>query len=111
MLNIKQTQFTFCIIYVVIKYTTFPLKKKKKGQSELGWGKNTKKLANQTISCHVNMSFQVVQHVKCQPAVPETQEVWVWPLGQENPLEEGMPTMSSVIAWRIPQTEEPDGLL
>ena len=57
------------------------------------------------------MSFQVVQHVKRQPAVPETQEVWVWPLGQENPLEEGMPTISSVIAWRIPQTEEPDGLL
>ena len=31
-------------------------------------------------------------------------------LGQEDPLEEGMATHSSVLAWRIPWTEEPDGL-
>ena len=31
-------------------------------------------------------------------------------LGQEDPLEEGMATRSSILAWRIPWTEEPDGL-
>ena len=31
-------------------------------------------------------------------------------LGQEDPLEEGMATHSSILAWRIPWTEEPDGL-
>ena len=38
------------------------------------------------------------------------QETQVWSLGQEDPLEEGMATHSSIIAWRIPQTEEPGGL-
>ena len=37
-------------------------------------------------------------------------ETQVHPLGQENPLEEGMATHSSILAWRIPWTEEPDGL-
>ena len=34
----------------------------------------------------------------------------VWSLGQENPLEKGMATQSSILAWRIPCTEEPGGL-
>ena len=38
------------------------------------------------------------------------QETWVSSLGQEDPLEKGMPTHSSVLAWRIPRTEEPGGL-
>ena len=40
----------------------------------------------------------------------ETQETWVLPLNQEDPLEEGMATHSSILAWRIPQREEPGGL-
>ena len=40
----------------------------------------------------------------------ETQEMWVQSLGLEDPLEEGMATHSSVLAWEIPRTEEPDGL-
>ena len=36
--------------------------------------------------------------------------MWVWPLGQEDPLEEEMATHSSILAWRIPWTEEPGGL-
>ena len=35
------------------------------------------------------------------------QETWVGSLGQEDPLEEGMATHSSILAWRIPWTEEP----
>jgi len=39
-----------------------------------------------------------------------TQETWVQSLGQEDPLEEGMTTHSSILAWEIPWTEKPDGL-
>ena len=38
------------------------------------------------------------------------QEALVQPLGWEDPLEKGMATHSSILAWRIPWTEEPDGL-
>ena len=37
----------------------------------------------------------------------EAQETLVWFLGQEDPLEEEMATHSSILAWRIPWTEEP----
>ena len=42
--------------------------------------------------------------------VPVMQETWVGPLGGEDPLEKGMATHSSVLAWTIPWTEEPGGL-
>ena len=40
----------------------------------------------------------------------QVQETWDRSLGQDDPLEEGMATHSSVLAWRIPGTEEPGGL-
>ena len=40
----------------------------------------------------------------------EMQEIWVQSLGQEDPLEEGMATHSSILAWRILWTEEPGRL-
>ena len=40
----------------------------------------------------------------------ETSETRVRSLGGEDPLEEGMATHSSVLAWKIPWTEEPGGL-
>ena len=49
----------------------------------------------------------VAQTVKNLPAMWET---WVQSLGWEDPLEEGMATHSSILAWRIPWTEEPGGL-
>ena len=49
----------------------------------------------------------VVQSMKNLPAMWET---WVQSLGWEDPLEEGMATQSSILAWRIPWTEEPDML-
>ena len=48
--------------------------------------------------------------MKNPPAVQEMRETWVRSLGQEDPLEEGMATHSSILAWRIPWTEEPGGL-
>ena len=53
------------------------------------------------------MASVVAQTVKNPPALWET---WVPSLGQEDPLEEGMGTYSSILAWRIPMTEEPGGL-
>ena len=38
------------------------------------------------------------------------QETWVQSLGQEDPLEKSMAIHSSILAWRIPWTEEPGGL-
>ena len=46
----------------------------------------------------------MVQRVKNPPSMQET---WVWSLGCEDPLKEGMTTHSSTLAWRIPWTEEP----
>ena len=48
--------------------------------------------------------------VKNLPAMQETQKRKVHSLGQEDPLEESMATHSSILAWRIPWTEEPGGL-
>ena len=42
--------------------------------------------------------------------LPAMQETWVLSLGQEDPLEKGMATHSSIFAWRISWTEEPGGL-
>ena len=36
--------------------------------------------------------------------------MWVQSLGREDPLEEGMATHSSIFAWKVPWTEEPDRL-
>jgi len=48
--------------------------------------------------------------VKKLPADAEMQETQVQSLGQEDPLEEEMATHSSILAWRIPRTEEHGGL-
>ena len=53
------------------------------------------------------MGFLGGSAVKNLPAMQETQVRF---LGQEDPLEEGMATHSSILAWRIPWTEEPGGL-
>ena len=49
----------------------------------------------------------VAQTVKNLPAIRET---WVRSLGREDPSEKGMATHCSILAWRIPGTEEPGGL-
>ena len=50
---------------------------------------------------------QVAQRLKRLPVVQET---WVPSLGREDPLEKETATHSSILAWRIPWTEEPGGL-
>ena len=43
--------------------------------------------------------------------LPAVQETWVRSLGWEDPLEKGLATHSSIVAWRIPWTQKPGGLL
>ena len=54
-----------------------------------------------------NWASLVTQIVK---SLPEMQETQVKSLSQEHPLAKGMALHSSILAWRIPWTEEPDGL-
>ena len=49
----------------------------------------------------------MAQTVKCLPTMRETR---VQSLGQEDPLDKEMETHSSILAWRIPWSEEPGGL-
>ena len=69
---------------------------------------------NQTVSnptCIVFMTmfvaFLMSEMVRNLPAMQET---WVWSLGREDTLEKGMAIHSSILAWRIPWTEDPGGL-
>ena len=57
-----------------------------------------------------NWGFPGGSVVKNPPAMQELQEMWVGSLVPEDPLEEGMATHSSILAWRTPWTEEPGGL-
>ena len=60
-----------------------------------------------TPSCYLTGAFLVAQMVKNLPVMQQTQ---VQSLGQENPVEKGMATHSSILAWRIPWTKEPGGI-
>ena len=53
-------------------------------------------------------SYQILIKVLLTSAA--VQETWLWSLGWEDPLEEGMATPSSILAWRIPWMEEPGEL-
>ena len=56
---------------------------------------------------HLLLASLVAQRLKRLPAMQRT---WVWSLGREVPLEREMAIHSSILAWRIPRTEEPGGL-
>ena len=51
----------------------------------------------------------MIQQVKNPPAMQVTQEMWVRSQDEEDPLEEGMASHSSILAGEIPWTEEPGG--
>ena len=51
----------------------------------------------------------MVQQIKNPPAIQETQQMWMRFLGGEDPLEKEIATHSSLLAWKIPRTEEPRG--
>ena len=60
----------------------------------------------QRTNCE-GLEWKVAQMVKRLSTVQET---WVRSLGWEDSLEKAMATHSRILAWRIPQTEEPGGL-
>ena len=61
-------------------------------------------LTSRIVICRASLMAQVAKRL---PATPET---WVRSLGWEDPLEKEVATHSSILAWRIPSTEEPGGL-
>ena len=63
-----------------------------------------------TLHFNCPTGFPAGSAVKNPPAAQEPQETRVRSLGQEDPLEEGMATNSSILAWEIPWREEPGGL-
>ena len=64
-------------------------------------------LAGRFFTTSATWEALVAQTVK---NLPEMQKTWVQSLGREDPLEEVMTTHSSILAWRIPWTEEAGGL-
>ena len=62
---------------------------------------------NNVVCNKFNVGFPGGLAVKNLPLMPETQELWVQSWGWGNPLEEDMATYSSILAGKIPWTEEP----
>ena len=65
------------------------------------------------ITAHGDCSHEIKRHlllVQRLKHLPAMRETWVRSLGQEVLLEKEMATHSSILAWRIPGTEEPSGL-
>ena len=56
------------------------------------------------LSQRASLEAQMIKNL------PEMQETWVGSLGRQDPLEKGMATHSSILAWRISRTEESGGL-
>ena len=63
-----------------------------------------------SVNYCIKWGFRSGSVVKNLPAMQKLQKMQVQSLGGEDPLEEGMATHSSILAWRIPWTEEPGGL-
>ena len=81
-----------------------------RGRGSLGgcrlWGPTGSGTTDATQQQVVAWASLVARIAENPPATPET---GVWPLGGEDALEMGMATHSSILAWRIPWTEEPGG--
>ena len=73
-------------------------------------GKSLKLAFNYKSKINLHEASHVAQWQSICLPVQEKQEIWVQFLGREDPLEEEMATHSSILAWRIPRTEEPGGL-
>ena len=76
----------------------------------------TEKIRNQKLtSCQDKKKIIIqvtllVKKKKINLPMQERQKTWVQSLGQEDPLEQEMVTRSSILAWKIPWTEEPGGI-
>ena len=77
------------------------------GELRTSAGRSLPAFLGHLLTPQASWASLVAQTVKNLPAIPETQ---VRSQGQEDPLEKGTATHSSLLAWRIPWTEEPGGL-
>ena len=71
---------------------------------------HTKKVTNELKSHVTCLGFPGGSAVENLLAMQKTQERWVRSPGREDPVEKGMATHSSILAWRMPWSEESDGL-
>ena len=76
--------------------------KQQKNENIGGWGGG--------IRYHLNADHWASLVAQMVKNLLSVQETWLHSMGREDPLEEGMATHSSILAWRTPWTEEPGGL-
>ena len=95
----EKLNWRFLILLSALKITEFSLTLENQTFTPLAYTK--------AYACMCTRASLVAQLVKSPPAMQET---WVWSLGREGPLENGMATHSSILTWRIPWTEEPGRL-
>ena len=81
--------------------------KKKKGKEKQWILIGISFLENNFVYLASSWASLVAQMIKCLPTMRET---WVRSLGWEHPLEKEMATHSSILAWKIPRTEDPGRL-
>ena len=113
--NICMVESLCCLpetVIMLIGYTPIQNNFKKKSEHRttfvilnLGWP--ALHLRDTDTELRMSWASLLAQMVNNLPIILETQ---VWSLGQEDPLEKGMATHSSIPAWKIPWTEEPGGL-
>ena len=72
---------------------------------------NERQTRHQTIHCCLNVIFKICLVAQTVNNLPAMWETWVPSLGGEDPLEKELATHSSILAWKIPWTEEPGRLL
>ena len=70
----------------------------------MGYSPRSRKESDTTERLHFHFHFEMVKNLLAM------QETWVCSLSQEDPLKKGMASHSSILAWRIPWTEEPGRL-
>ena len=74
------------------------------GFEESHWASQIRIFLSGALRCWASLGAQTIKNL------PAIQETWVRSLGVEDPLEKGMATHSTILAWRIPWVEEPGGL-
>ena len=91
-------------------YTTTRISKRQKIDNTKWWQRCGKTSSYKLLVAIPNLGFPSGSMVKKSLIMWKPQESWFWSLDREDPLEEGTATHSSILACRIPWTEEPGGL-